>query len=93
MLGNHKALELAVAYYGSDHVLFGTDAPLGIAPVGPTKEITAALQQANLTSKEREQIMYLNFEKLMAGLPYAVPSASSPHKVNRFALDKMIFLL
>lgn len=67
LLGNHKALELAVAYYGSDHVLFGTDAPLGIAPVGPTKEITAALQQANLTSKEREQIMYLNFEKLMAG--------------------------
>ncbi len=67
LLGNHKALELAVAYYGSDHVLFGTDAPLGIAPVGPTNEITAALQQANLTSKEREQIMYLNFEKLMAG--------------------------
>ena len=67
LLGNHKALELAVAYYGSEHVLLGTDAPLGIAPVGPTKEITAALQQADLTSKEREQIMYLNFEKLMAG--------------------------
>ncbi len=31
LLGNPKALALAVDYFGFDHVLFGTDAPLGIA--------------------------------------------------------------
>lgn len=34
ILGNSKALELCLDYFGVDHVFFGTDAPLGILPAG-----------------------------------------------------------
>ena len=39
LLGNPKAIELAIYYFGIEHVLFGTDVPLGINPAGATEEI------------------------------------------------------
>lgn len=64
LLGNSKAIELAVSYFGADHVLFGTDAPLGIAPAGATDEIIKAIGEANLTSEQQALIFDDNFNRL-----------------------------
>lgn len=68
ILGNSPALKLTVDYFGADHVLFGTDAPLGIAPAGATKEIIAAIEQAGFSLADREKIFHQNFERLFKGV-------------------------
>lgn len=65
LLGNSKALELAIDYFGVEHVLFGTDAPLGTAPAGATKEIIAAIEQLPLSSQDKEAIFTTNIERLV----------------------------
>lgn len=64
ILGNPPALKLTVDYFGADHVLFGTDAPLGIAPAGATREIIAALNEAGLGTATLEKVFYQNFARL-----------------------------
>jgi uncharacterized protein len=64
LLGNYKALELAIDFFGIDHVLFGTDTPLGILPDGPTKTIELALRQTKLNHKNLHKIFYQNWENL-----------------------------
>lgn len=56
ILGNTKALELAADYYGADHMLFGTDAPLGILPAGATKEILEAIDAMNISEQDKQAI-------------------------------------
>lgn len=65
LLGNSKALELAIDYFGLDHVLFGTDAPLGIAPAGATKEIIQAITQMKLPESATADIFQKNFLRLI----------------------------
>ena len=65
ILGNPDALDLAAAIYGADHVLFGTDAPLGILPAGATKEILAAIDAMRVTDAEREGILCANYRRLI----------------------------
>lgn len=65
ILGNPKALDLAISYYGVDHVLFGTDAPLGIAPAGATKEILDAISNTTTTEEEKENILRNNIMNLI----------------------------
>ncbi len=67
ILGNPAALKLTVDYFGADHVLFGTDAPLGIAPAGPTKKIIEALGNASLPNDVLEKVLHQNFERLFGG--------------------------
>ena len=57
ILGNPKALELALDFYGADHIMFGTDAPLGMQPAGATKEVIAAIEMMR-TNKERRLAIY-----------------------------------
>ncbi|MGT2785078.1 amidohydrolase family protein [Streptococcus merionis] len=64
LLGNTKALELCVDYYGSDHVLFGTDAPLGILPAGATEVITDAIEAMDLSEKDKTKIFSGNAKRL-----------------------------
>lgn len=64
LLGNPKALELCVDYYGVDHVLFGTDAPLGILPAGATEVIAQAIETLALGDEEKRQIFTGNAQKL-----------------------------
>lgn len=65
ILGNPRALELAVDYYGIDHIVFGTDAPFGILPAGATKEILAAIDEMNLSDADKDAIRYANYQKLI----------------------------
>lgn len=66
ILGNPKALELAVDFFGSDHVLFGTDSPFGIPPVGPTAVIEEAVSTMAITDQQRQGILHDNWRTLMA---------------------------
>ncbi len=66
ILGNPKALELAVDFFGSDHVLFGTDSPFGIPPVGPTGVIEEAVSAMTITDQQRHGILHDNWQTLMA---------------------------
>lgn len=65
ILGNPKALELAVDYFGPDRVLFGTDAPLGVQPAGATAVILEAIDQLPLVTADKELILAGNAEKLL----------------------------
>lgn len=60
ILGNPEALDLAKNYFGIDHLVFGTDAPLGIMPAGATKEILDAIDRMDITSEEKERILKNN---------------------------------
>lgn len=68
LLGNSKALELCVDFFGVDRVLFGTDAPLGILPAGATDIIEEAIEALPLTQSQKDQIFYGNAERLFGGL-------------------------
>lgn len=65
ILGNPKALELALDYFGSDHLLFGTDAPLGIMPAGATKEILEAIDDMNISLEVKEKILFKNIKNII----------------------------
>lgn len=65
ILGNTKALELAVNYFGIDKVLYGTDAPFGIMPSGATKEIESAIEKLPFSNDEIEKIYFKNLQKLL----------------------------
>lgn len=65
ILGNPKALELAVDFFGDDHVLFGTDAPFAVMPNGDTSEIIQAIAQMNVSKAIKEDIYNNNILKLI----------------------------
>lgn len=66
ILGNPTALQLTTEFFGADHVLFGTDAPLGIAPVGASQEILAAIDDMTVPDKVKQQIRTANARKLLS---------------------------
>jgi predicted TIM-barrel fold metal-dependent hydrolase len=66
ILGNPRALDLTVDYFGADHVLFGTDAPLGILPAGATKEICQAIDEMHVTEAERAAIYEGTYRSLIS---------------------------
>jgi len=65
ILGNPKALELTIEYFGVDRVLFGTDLPLGIQPAGATQVILQAIEDLPLSSANKEQILAANAQKII----------------------------
>ena len=65
ILGNPRALDLAVDYFGADHVVFGTDAPLGILPAGATAEITQAIEEMHVTDDVRQAIFEDTYRALV----------------------------
>ena len=67
ILGNPKALDLAAHYFGIDHLVFGTDAPLGIMPAGATKEILEAIDNMNITEEEKDKILKNNIINIIGG--------------------------
>lgn len=65
ILGNSKALELTIDYFGIEHVLYGTDAPFGIMPNGATKEIEEAIDILPISIEDKEKIYYKNIKELI----------------------------
>lgn len=65
LLGNPKALELTIDYFGIDHVLYGTDAPFGIMPNGAVKEIEEAINMLPINDEEKEKIYNKNINNLI----------------------------
>ena len=65
ILGNPRALDLAVDFYDADHVVFGTDAPLGILPAGATAEIQAAIADMHVDDAVRQAIYEDNYRRLV----------------------------
>lgn len=65
ILGNPKALELAVDYFGPSHVLFGTDAPFAVMPSGATNEVIQAIDDMQVAPDIKEDIYSNNILKLM----------------------------
>ena len=65
LLGNPKALEMAVEFFGERHVLFGTDTPLGVKPDGPTQIIKQAIQTSSLTKQQKRKIFVENWQDLI----------------------------
>ncbi len=65
ILGNTKALELAIYYFGIDKVLYGTDAPFGMMPNGATKEIESAIDKLPISQEDKEKIYFKNFQELL----------------------------
>ncbi|WP_203642028.1 amidohydrolase family protein [Levilactobacillus andaensis] len=68
ILGNPLALDLAADFFGSDHVLFGTDSPFGIPPVGPTAVIEQAVNDMTVTTEQKQAIFSGNWQRLLASL-------------------------
>lgn len=48
-----------------DHVLFGTDAPLGILSAGATREILLAIDEMNVSDEDKDAIRYGNYQQLI----------------------------
>lgn len=65
ILGNPKALELAASFFGSDHVLFGTDAPFAKMPIGDTEEIVDAIDQMKISDSQKLDIFRNNILKMI----------------------------
>ena len=62
LYGNTPGLMCAFDYYGADHMMFGTDAPLG-APVhsnGNTNQTIMAIEKMDISEEDKEKIFYSN---------------------------------
>lgn len=64
ILGNTPALALAIAYYGIDHVLFGTDAPFAVMPSGANNLISQAINNLSISKNEKEKIFAGNYQAM-----------------------------
>ena len=62
ILGNPEALHLAIDFFGLKHVVFGTDAPLGIAPAGATDVILDAINQLDISDEDKQAILSQNID-------------------------------
>ena len=62
ILGNPEALHLAIDFFGLKHVIFGTDAPLDIAPAGATDVILDAINQLDISDEDKQAILSQNID-------------------------------
>lgn len=62
ILGNTPALQLTLDYFGINHVLYGTDAPFGIAPVGANDVVSEAIDNLDISDLYENKIFKTNYE-------------------------------
>lgn len=65
ILGNPKALELAIDFFDSEHMIFGTDAPFAVMPNGATEQIVDAINEMRVSTTTRDDIFSNNFLKII----------------------------
>ena len=67
LYGNTAGLMSAFDFYGADHIMFGTDAPLGgtlLGCSGCTNETIIAIEKMDISDKDKEKIFYGNAVRL-----------------------------
>ncbi len=62
--GNTSALMCGYDFFGADHILFGTDAPLG-GKYGITYETITSIERMSISDVEKEKIFIKNAENLL----------------------------
>ncbi|HVB14542.1 MAG TPA: amidohydrolase family protein [Candidatus Dormibacteraeota bacterium] len=64
--GSASALRCALDFFGSEHILFGTDFPFGPqrGELWPVEELET-IQQADIPESDRENILFRNAERLL----------------------------
>ncbi len=62
--GNTEALMCGYAYFGAEHILFGTDAPLG-GKFGITYETVSSIERMSIPDTAKEKIFIKNAEDLL----------------------------
>lgn len=72
ILGNSKALELTIDYFGIHHVLYGTDAPFGIMPNGATKQIEQAIDNLPISKEDKAKIYNHNIKILINNIEESI---------------------
>jgi aminocarboxymuconate-semialdehyde decarboxylase len=73
LYGGTPALMCGYAFFGADHMLYGTDAPLGGTPItrgdtvmyGHALETAHAIEQMNIPAKEKDKIFERNARRLL----------------------------
>ncbi len=61
-------LKCGVSYFGDDHVLFGTDFPMGSASGEQwTRDILRAIDDAGLSAATRSKILWENADRMLSG--------------------------
>jgi len=63
--GSTPALMCAYAFFGADHMLLGTDAPLGGSNTGLTRETILSVERMNIPDIEKEKILLHNALNLL----------------------------
>ena len=63
--GSTPALMCAYAFFGADHLLLGTDAPLGGSNFGLTRETIKSVERMSITDTEKEKILVHNALNLL----------------------------
>jgi len=63
--GSVEALAMARAFFGADHILFGTDFPFGPEDGSWALDELRAVREADLTHEDRENILHGNAERLL----------------------------
>jgi len=63
--GSVEALAMARAFFGADHILFGTDFPFGPEDGSWALDELRAVSEADLTHEDREKILHGNAERLL----------------------------
>jgi predicted TIM-barrel fold metal-dependent hydrolase len=62
--GSTSALTCGYDFFGAEHLLFGSDAPLG-PPSGLTLETIRSIERMNITDAEKEKIFFQNAMELL----------------------------
>ena len=65
ILGNTPALQLALDYFGINHVLFGTDAPFAVMPAGADKIVTNAIENLDISDLYDKKIFETNYQHMI----------------------------
>ena len=63
--GNTNGLMCAYNYYGADHMLFGTDAPLGARKGGLVEGTIRSIERMDIPQEDKEKILRLNAERIL----------------------------
>ena len=65
IIGNTKAVDMAIDYFGEDKVIFATDAPVGMQPAGATVEVIESIENLNVSDAVKNKIYKENLEKAL----------------------------